>query len=102
MPATTGHNGGMFSVSLSSVIGGAALFLGLEYALLGMAMGLVAGIVFALALGLRVEGLLKDALLGALGLLTGLVAVHYVKTLEPAFLLTLVFPLMRQFSRLME
>jgi len=71
-------------------------------AALGMALGLVAGAVFALALGLRVEGLLKDALLGALGLLTGLLAVHYVKTLEPALLLTLVFPLMHQFSRFRE
>ena len=69
-------------------------------AVLGMVLGLVAGTVFALALGLRVQGLLKDALLGSLGLLTGLVVVHYVKTLEPAYLLALIFPLMRQFSRL--
>ena len=67
---------------------------------LGMALGLVAGAVFALALGLRVQGLLTDALLGSLGLITGFVVVHYVKTLEPAFLLALIFPLMRQFARL--
>jgi len=69
---------------------------------LGMALGLVAGVVFSLALGLRIQGLLKDALLGSLGLVTGMLVAHYVKTLEPALLLTLLFPLMRQFSRLKE
>lgn len=71
-------------------------------AVLGLPLGLVAGAVFALALGLRVQGLLTDALLGSLGLLTGLVVVHYLKTLEPAYLLSLIFPLMHQFARLWQ
>lgn len=71
-------------------------------AVLGLPLGLVAGVVFALALGLRVQGLLTDALLGSLGLLTGLVVVHYLKSLEPAYLLALLFPLMHQFARLWE
>jgi hypothetical protein len=79
---------------------GAVGFYIVAVVVLGMALGLVAGIVFALALGLRVQGLLTDALLGSLGLLTGLVVVHYLKTLEPALLLALIFPLMHQFARL--
>jgi ABC-type antimicrobial peptide transport system permease subunit len=73
--------------------------------LLGMAMGLVAGTVFALALGLRVQGLLKDALLGALGFAIALIVsmlARYGNRLDVAFFLALLFPLIRQFSRLRQ
>jgi hypothetical protein len=74
----------------------------IEVVLLGMAMGLVAGTVFALALGPRVRGLLKDALLGAVGFIAAEVMftiVNYGNRLEVAFFLALLFPLIRQFSR---
>jgi hypothetical protein len=77
----------------------------IEVVLLGMAMGLVAGTVFALAFGLRVHGLLKDALLGAVGFIAAEVVftlVNYGNRLEVAFFLALLFPLIRQFSRLRQ
>lgn len=82
-----------------------AIFGVIGVVLLGMAMGLAAGAVFSLALGLRVSGLLKDALLGAAGFVVAQLVFARVNdpdSTEVAFFLTLLFPLIRQLWRLRQ
>jgi len=71
----------------------------------GMLIGVVAGAVFAAALGLRVQGLLKDAMLGAAGFTAAFVATllaHYGTDTEIAFFAALLLPLARQLLRLRQ
>ena len=71
----------------------------------GMLIGVVSGPLFAVALGLRVQGLLKDAVLGAAGFTGAFLATvlaHYGTDTELPFFASLLLPLLRQFWRLRQ